>query len=788
MGDITTAVGSAAYEATITWTTHGVAHVTGADLGHLGFGQGWACARDHYAAMCDHATKVASERSRHLGRGGADQHLHTDLGYLGLGMRERATAMAAAQPEEIRALVAGYAAGASAWFAAHGREALPAWCRDASWIRPLTADDLWRVYLDLTLMASGRNLVDYIGSAVAPGDGEPAPVPPLDPDATPGSNAWAFGHDATADGRGIVMGNPHFPWYGEGRFWECHLRVPGDLDVYGVSLVGTPLVQIGFNRDVAWSHTFSRGHRFTVYSLELPPGRPTTYRYGDEERAMVGTDHEVAVLGADGELTSVRRQLWATHYGPMLNLPLLGWNDGFGFTYRDANLDNTRFFRTFLAMNRSRSMDDFQAAIRHNDGIPWANTLAADRTGRCWYIDASATPNLRPEASAAFEERVATDPITAMAFALRVALLPGSDPSFEWVDDPAASSPGLVPVAQLPQVERRDHLFNANDPYWFVHRDDQIEAHSAMCGLHHAPIGPRSRMNALLASAEGPVAPSGDDGRLTRADVAASLLGNHGVIAELLLDDLLARFELLLADPVASDRPDRHRLVTAVDVLRGWDRRLDVGSVGAVVFREFLASLPDGATAEAGVLWDQAYDPERPVDTPAGLAPAPPAGPDPLFLALAAAVDTLDRAGVPLDAPLGEVQFVDRAGRHWPMHGGFELEGVANVNASLGTLARADLEPSPDQGEAIPGRTEKTGIRVGGYPVIYGVSFVMIVGFDDDGPVGEGLLVYGQSQDPASPRHVDQLEAYAAKRLRPFAFHQAAIDADPQVETVVVAG
>ena len=29
-----------------------------------------------------------------------------------------------------------------------------------------------------------------------------------------GSNGWAFGRNATPDGRGLLLGNPHFPWTG----------------------------------------------------------------------------------------------------------------------------------------------------------------------------------------------------------------------------------------------------------------------------------------------------------------------------------------------------------------------------------------------------------------------------------------------------------------------------------------------------------------------------------------------------------------------------------------------
>jgi acyl-homoserine-lactone acylase len=522
---------------------------------------------------------------------------------------------------------------------------------------------------------------------------------------------------------------------------------------------------MGFNRHVAWAHTFSRGHRFTVYKLDLVPGDPTAYRYGDEQRAMSSRALTVEVADGEGGVHPLTRTLWSTHYGPMLNLPMLGWSDFFAFTYRDANLDNDRFLRQVVAMDTATGMDDFQDAYRIQ-GMPWVNTLAADDAGRAWYIDAGMTPNLTPEADARFVEAVRTDPITQLAFGLRVALLDGSDPAFEWQDDPDAPSPGVLSYERLPKVERDDHVFNANDPYWLPHAEVQLPAHPSLCGLHHDRVSARTRMNALLVQGDG----------FTPEGVVDAVLGNQSLFAELLGDDLIERLRGLGTVEAEGRTVDGPALAA---ILEAWDRRFDLDSRGAVLFRELLASFPEEARTDGGPLWAEPYDPADPVATPRGLAPAPEAGPDPLAVAAAQALAALEAAGLAPDVRLGDAQFVERGGRRWPLHGGFEVEGIANVIAPLGTLARADLQPGPDLPAPIPGRTERTGLHQGGYPAVYGVSYLQVVSFTDDGPDARGLLVYGQSGDPDSPRHVDQLEDFAAKRLRPLRFTDEAIAADP---------
>src|SRR4051794_12383997 len=103
------------YTADIRWTTHGVAHIRADDWGGLGFGQGFACARDHLSTVADQIIKVRSERARFHGAGLDGMHLASDLGYLALGVQDRAPALRDAQPSHIREMVAGYTAGYNAW-------------------------------------------------------------------------------------------------------------------------------------------------------------------------------------------------------------------------------------------------------------------------------------------------------------------------------------------------------------------------------------------------------------------------------------------------------------------------------------------------------------------------------------------------------------------------------------------------------------------------------------------------------------------------------------------------
>ena len=173
-----------------------------------------------------------------------------------------------------------------------------------------------------------------------------------------GSNAYAFGKEATENGRGLVYGNPHFPWDGSERLYQTHLKIPGKVDVAGGSLYGVPLVLIGHTRGLAWSHTVATAWRFTPYKLTLGPD-PHTYVVDGETKDMEETEVTVKALSRTARSTDVTRSIYSTEYGPMLTslvgIPL-PWGAGNGFALADVNATNFRYLNHFLANNRAQTV------------------------------------------------------------------------------------------------------------------------------------------------------------------------------------------------------------------------------------------------------------------------------------------------------------------------------------------------------------------------------------------------------------------------------------------------
>lgn len=778
---------SAKYRAVIRWTSHGVPHILADDLGSAAYGQGYAFAQLNGCLLADQVLKVRSERAMFFGRGEDDEHVKSDLIHAFLGVHEKAEAGLPEQPDDVRELVEGYAAGYNDFIKERGAE-LP--CGEEPWLRPISSVDLFAHLVELGMLASARQAHDFIWAAQPPTAGfvQEEPEGELsDLRNRPGSNGWGIGADRSSNGHGMLVANPHFPWEGELKLYESHLRVPGELDVYGAGLMGVPGILIGFNEAVAWTHTVSDGQRLTIYQLDINPADPTSYFHDGESRQMEASPHEVQVLEEDGSFSTASHTFYRTHHGPVAALPGLGWTSSLGFAIRDANENNQQMIAQFLGMNRATSMDEFQRVHDEEQGIPWVNTMSTSKDGRAWYIDATPTPNLSQEAIDHWLVAREEDFLTIQLDSSGLVLLPGNSSTFDWIEESGSRDPGLIPTSKVPRLERSDFVFNSNDSHWLTNPTSPLTGYSPLHGFEGTPRSPRTRMNAtMLLDADGST--SGSDRKFDLEELRNAILSNRGMMAELLVDEMVARCQGVTTAQVNGQDVD---ITAACDALAGWDKRLDLDSVGAVVWREFLGDFDSGSHIEAGPLFAEAFDPGTATDataavlTPRGLASAPedPNAPDRLLDAIAAAVVRLEAAGIPVDTPLGDAQYTVRAGERIPIHGGGRNEGVANL-IIYSVLKTTVGDPQP-RGDVLNGATDLT---TDGYVVNYGTSFIMAMQFTDESPEAYAFITYGQSDDPASPYHTDQTKRFSDKDWRQILYTEEAIEADPELQVEVIFG
>jgi acyl-homoserine-lactone acylase len=488
--------------------TYGIPHVLATTEAEAAFLHGYAAAEDHLALMARLYLRAQSRQSEFFG----PDFVEEDFYFKQLEVQERAVHALASLPPLMRQIVEGYAAGYNAYLRKAGAQAPP-------YAQPVQAVDvLAHCYAVL--------MVDF--------NLAPRPERLAAADSTPpASNMWMLGGRKTVSGHGMLLANPHLRWEGAFTLHEVHIRVPDQIDVYGVAFVGTPVVSIGFNPWLGWSHTVNQVDVTDIYRLTLDDAK-TSYRYDDAWRPLESRTVTIRVQSKDG-LREVRRVLWHSHQGPVMRIA-----GSTAYAVKTAIGDDGMFLVQWHEMAKARSLEEFRAAL-DIQGLPTFNVGYADRVGHVYFLAGGRVP-IRPPG---YDWS---------------GVVPGDTSRTEW-DSLHANS-------DLPQKldPRSGYLQNANEPPWSVNRMEPIAAASYPKYMTAGSLSARAQANLDLLESRAQFTLD----NLIQAKFSAKSFVAAGVKAE------------LIAALRAS--PDAESFKPAMAILDAWDGTMDIASRGAVLF------------------------------------------------------------------------------------------------------------------------------------------------------------------------------------------------------------
>ena len=730
-------------------TSFGVPHIRADNERGLGYGIGYAYAQDNLCLLANEITTVNGERSHYFG---PDQftveereNLVSDLFFYWLNTPQAVEGFWQAQTPAVRDLIEGYVSGYNRSLTERRAQGLPQQCQ-GDWVREITAQDLVKLTRRLLVEGGVGQFAEALAGATPPKAVTQVAGDPLSFQVAAsrmqrfaldrGSNAVAVGSERSFNGRGMLLANPHFPWVGGMRFYQMHLTIPGKLDVMGAALPGLPMINIGFNQHLAWTHTVDSSKHFTLYRLQLDPKDSTRYLLDGKSLPMKKQTLTVNVKQPDGQTRPVSHAVYSSQFGPIVQWPgKLDWDNQFAYSLRDANLDNDRVLQQWYAMNRAVSLKDFQASVHKIQGIPWVNTLATDDQGQTLYMNLSVVPNVSADKLAR-----CSDPRAG----LQMIVLDGSNSACAWDIDPTAAQKGIFAADKLPQLLRKDFVQHSNDSAWMANPAQPLTGFSPLISQDGQPLGLRSRfaldrLNTLNKA--GPIAAT---------DLQHMVMDDQVYQATQVMPDLLQ----FCAAALGTDAPALTPLCAS---LKAWDRSANLDSgLGFVHFQNVMASLqqtPD--------LWRVAFDPKDPQHTPRGLAVDRADVAKAVREAMLASVAQINNMGLKADSRWGDIQVVSSGGQQTPIHGGPGTLGVYNAIQSV---------PRTD------GKLE----------VVSGTSYLQVVTFDDKGPQAQGLLAFSLSSDPASRYSRDQTVAFSRKQLSVLPFTEQQITSDPQYQVQTI--
>jgi penicillin G amidase len=352
------------------------------------------------------------------------------------------------------------------------------------------------------------------------------------------SNNWVVAPSRSASGHALLAGDPHLGLTLPSIWYEAHLVVPGQLDVYGVTIPGAPGIVIGFTRDVAWSLT-NTGADVLDYYRETVDDQVQPVRYMLDDTWRPVERREEIYRGKRGEVLRVDTVRY-THRGPMQRLG----NEW--VSMRWTVNEPTNAAEAFYHASKSSTAPAFLDAFARDYFSPAQNVIVADRAGTIAIRSTGHYP-LRP---------AGTDGLT---------ILDGSRSANDWQ--------GFWPVPQYPQ---------AVNP-----------AQGFLASANQQPIDPRQAPGYLGYEQAYEPWRALQINRLLRANARVTLddMRRYQTDPGSVRADWFVPY-LRNAAAAAVARGDAHAsLATADSLLAAWDRRYTVDNDAAILFETALSQV-----------------------------------------------------------------------------------------------------------------------------------------------------------------------------------------------------
>jgi len=588
----------------ILWDTYGVPHIYGKDVQSLFHAFGWAQMHSHGNVILRLYGQARGRAAEYWG----EKYVESDQWVRTMGVPVRAQQWYDAQNPTFRNYIDAFAAGINAYTQNHG-ELID---DEVKGVLPVTGVDvLAHVHrlLNFTFIVKPQTLASLREEWENPKDTSTGfnkqnitPQKPL------GSNGWAIAPSRSASGNAMLLANPHNPWSDLFLWYEAQLNAPG-IDTYGATLVGIPVLTIGFNDNLGWTHTVNKYNGRDVYELTLADGG---YRFDGKIRAFETETQTLNVRQPDGTLEEKPLTVQRSVHGPVI-----AQKDGKALALRVVGLDQPGALEQWWTMGLAKNLTEFEAAIKPVQ-IPMFTVIYADREGHIMHLFNGQVP-VRSQGDYAYWSGI----------------IPGDTSTTLWTQ--------FHPYADLPRVldPQSGWLQNANDPPWTTTFPVPLKPDDYPSYI--APRGPmefRAQHSAKMLKS---------DERISFEKMVEYKHSTHVELAERLLDDLIT----------AARQHGGEVGKNAADVLETWDRKTESDSRGAVLFA-FWNEEVDFSNLFA-VPWNE----QEPLTTPNGLA-------DPVsaVTALEAAAQRVMATYGRLDVPWGEVFRLRSGNLDLPANGG----------------------------------------------------------------------------------------------------------------------
>ena len=194
-----------------------------------------------------------------------------------------------------------------------------------------------------------------------------------------GSNVIAVSPSRSDDKFTRILINSHQPWSGPVAWYEAHLNSNEGWNMVGGLFPGSPVVLVGHNENIGWSHTVNKPDLIDVYELTLNPENSNQYYFDGRYENFEISESSIKVKIWGPIKWTFKRKVFRSKHGPVIK------NEHGLFAIRYSGHDEFRYLEQWFRMNKSQNFDDFENALKLM-AIPMFNTIYADKEGNIFYI------------------------------------------------------------------------------------------------------------------------------------------------------------------------------------------------------------------------------------------------------------------------------------------------------------------------------------------------------------------------------------------------------------------
>ncbi len=579
----------------IKWDTWGVPHISGATDAEAYYAFGWAQMKAHGDIILKSYGKA---RGRSAEYWGGNPNLQSDLTSRKLNIPQRAHDWYDAQNDNMKELISSFVSGMNAFCERNYNEI----SEELKIVLPIkNTDPLAQLQITYHLAV-----------------GAYAMQPQAEEWKTAGSNAWAIGPSKSKSGNSLLLMQPHPPWFDDYLFFEAHIK-SRDRNIYGIALVGSPAIAMGFNENVGWALTFNQADAMDLIELEL---KNNSYLVDGKWKPLEIKDEIIAVK-KDGVLVYDTIQVKLSDYGYIIEE-----KKGKAIALRLSGFDRPFFIEQFTNMAKSANLEEFQIAMKQLQ-LPLQNIIYADKNGDIFYLYNGIIPK-RPTGNLS-----------------------------DWSKVISATKPGAlvnkyVQYEDLPKFKnpKSGFIANSNNGPWTSTYPFEVEPKNYPQYITDKPykyFNYRSiRSIKMLINEE----------KLDFDKVVELQSSTYAEFADRTVNELVS----------FGERSTDSLLNRAAIVLNNWDRKLDTQSKGAVLFMNWYFIL------KSNEIFEIKFSPNNPLNTPNTLTRVSKE------ILLSASEETLRKYGK-LDVSWGDVYEINYAGKS--LKGGLGFSEVGSFNAGF---------------------------------------------------------------------------------------------------------